>query len=442
MIVTADPVGDFNATSQILRYSALAREVTVPRIPSVSSTILAGLNSSNDNASQRSPSAGSQTSPRGAAEENSMVDMAFSEIARLQEELELLNVRLADEETRRREVETNWQRAEERADDLEIEIREECWAEMEDKMAEEKRRWINAWEDEAEKNEEHLDRKLEIMEKGMTRGDDGSSAKARGVKNGAIDIYEDDTDTREYIENLERENELLKAKLEAFERDLQTRSPTKKQKTKNVSRNDHYSDDNNQVDEQDASDMIHAYSQTSLSSPRKSKPTRQPPKLPSLGLGSLIGADAGAGGDDSNVFGQHASFDIDTSTLDTRDAEEAEEEEAGRKGRRTTTESSFLNSLNGLSSSTLTSPTTTTSSTTTAIKTPMKSSASSSLFTSLDTRNVANNSYQRSPLQTPRTSSTTTAGKTLTTTTGKKIRKLTARKWDLMDENELEGYGF
>src|SRR5690606_4112554 len=34
MIVTADPLGDYNATSQILRYSALAREVTVPRAPS------------------------------------------------------------------------------------------------------------------------------------------------------------------------------------------------------------------------------------------------------------------------------------------------------------------------------------------------------------------------------------------------------------------------
>ena len=40
MIVTADPHGDFNATSQILRYSALAREVTVPRIPSITETIL------------------------------------------------------------------------------------------------------------------------------------------------------------------------------------------------------------------------------------------------------------------------------------------------------------------------------------------------------------------------------------------------------------------
>ena len=40
MIVTADPRGDYNATSQILRYSALAREVTVPRIPSITQAFL------------------------------------------------------------------------------------------------------------------------------------------------------------------------------------------------------------------------------------------------------------------------------------------------------------------------------------------------------------------------------------------------------------------
>ena len=39
--MNADPHGDFSATSQILRYSALACEVTAPRIPSISQAILA-----------------------------------------------------------------------------------------------------------------------------------------------------------------------------------------------------------------------------------------------------------------------------------------------------------------------------------------------------------------------------------------------------------------
>jgi hypothetical protein len=140
MIVTADPLGDFNATSQILRYSALAREVTVPRIPSVSSTIFGGT-------AGRVPSG--QTSPTAATHtDEAVIEMAFSEIARLNEEVEILNVRLAEEEGRRKEAEENWQRAEEKAEAIEMEIREECWSEMERRLDEEKRRWMGAWGEE------------------------------------------------------------------------------------------------------------------------------------------------------------------------------------------------------------------------------------------------------------------------------------------------------
>ena len=140
MIVTADPLGDFNATSQILRYSALAREVTVPRIPSVSSTILAGT---------AGRAASGQTSPTAATHtDEAVVEMAFSEIARLNEEVEILNVRLAKEEGRRKETEENWQRAEDKAEVIEMEVREECWDEMERRLDEEKRRWMGAWGEE------------------------------------------------------------------------------------------------------------------------------------------------------------------------------------------------------------------------------------------------------------------------------------------------------
>jgi len=139
MIVTADPLGDFNATSQILRYSALAREVTVPRIPSVSSTILSGITA-------RAPSG--QLSPTQTHTDEAVVEMAFSEIARLNEEVEILNVRLAEEEGRRKEAEENWQRAEDRAEAIELEVREECWNEMERRAGEERRRWMSAWGEE------------------------------------------------------------------------------------------------------------------------------------------------------------------------------------------------------------------------------------------------------------------------------------------------------
>lgn len=145
MIVTADPLGDFNATSQILRYSALAREVTVPKIPSVSSTILAR---SVACSGTHRPDATGQTSPTAIHTDEAVVEMAFSEIARLSEEVEILGVKLSEEEGRRREAEEAWQKAEDRAEEIEREVREECWEDMERKMAEERRRWIGAWGDE------------------------------------------------------------------------------------------------------------------------------------------------------------------------------------------------------------------------------------------------------------------------------------------------------
>lgn len=145
MIVTADPLGDFNATSQILRYSALAREVTVPRIPSVSSTILAG--SIACSGTHKADACG-RTSPTATHTDEAVVEMAFSEIARLGEEVEILGVKLGEEEGRRREAEEGWQRAEDRAEDIEREVREECWEEMERRMGEERRRWLGAWGEE------------------------------------------------------------------------------------------------------------------------------------------------------------------------------------------------------------------------------------------------------------------------------------------------------
>lgn len=144
MIVTADPVGDFNATSQILRYSALAREVTVPRIPSVSSTILSGTVANGGSQKMQ----GDQVSADHDLPDEGMMEMAFSEIARLTEEVEVLGVKLAEQEGRRKEAEEGWQRAEEKMEEIERQVREECWSEMERRTGEDRRRWINAWGEE------------------------------------------------------------------------------------------------------------------------------------------------------------------------------------------------------------------------------------------------------------------------------------------------------
>ncbi|CAF9922854.1 MAG: hypothetical protein ALECFALPRED_002247 [Alectoria fallacina] len=199
MIVTADPLNEFNATSQILRYSALAREVTVPRIPSVSSTILS-------NTSGRTPSG--QALPTAVHTDEVIVEMAFLEIARLNEEVEVLNVKLTEQEERRKEAEENWQKAEEKAEQIEMQVREECWSEMERRTEEERRRWMGAWGEEADRNDEHLDRKLEIFSKG-------------------IQIYEDPMDQDIHTAELGKENEALRHRLGALERELQCRSPTK-----------------------------------------------------------------------------------------------------------------------------------------------------------------------------------------------------------------------
>ena len=206
MIVTADPVGDFNATSQILRYSALAREVTVPRIPSVSSTILAGIPGSRAVSGRTSP-----PDPNASAVDEGVVELAFSELARLNEEVELLSLRLAEEETRRREAEEGWARAEDKAEVIELEVRDEVWSEMESKMEAEKARWRRVWEEEGLRGEERFDKKLEILSKG-------------------IQIREDE-DVKEDTHGLEMENAALKARLEELEREIQGRSPSKKQRS-------------------------------------------------------------------------------------------------------------------------------------------------------------------------------------------------------------------
>ena len=204
MIVTADPQGDFNATSQILRYSALAREVTVPRIPSVTSTIL------NATSSLKTASGG-RTSPSATSAED--LEQVANEIARLSEECDHLAMRLAEEEIRRQEADLKVQAAEEKAIAIEQAIREECWVEMEAKIDEERGRWRKAWEEEKVKGEEYLDEKIEIL-----------------GKDGTFQIHEDQPIPR--VKELERENANLKAKFGTLEREMLQRSPTKNTKEK------------------------------------------------------------------------------------------------------------------------------------------------------------------------------------------------------------------
>uniref|UniRef100_A0A093VEM0 Kinesin-like motor protein 9 n=1 Tax=Talaromyces marneffei PM1 TaxID=1077442 RepID=A0A093VEM0_TALMA len=224
MIVTADPLGDFNATSQILRYSALAREITVPRIPSVSSTILS---SSTSTTQSRPPTSTGRITPYTASTED--LQEAAREIVRITDDYEALIVRLAEEEIARQVAEFKLKAAEEKCLMIEQEVREECWAEMDDKMEEERKRW-----------QEAMDRQnLPLVASRTT-------------------VYEDPEPTAdERVDELERENEFLRSRLAALERQLNARSsPTRKPKPRRTTvRNSEAENHHNLLLSSDSSDF-------------------------------------------------------------------------------------------------------------------------------------------------------------------------------------------
>lgn len=223
MVVTADPHGDFNATSQILRYSALAREITVPRIPSITQTILAAptaapgtfptssplsspvLHQTRPFYSPPSPPHHSRTfSPASAASDDhrGTMEMAALEIARLAEEAEYLGARLAAEQSARQEAEAHLLSMEDRLLDLEQAVREDCAAEFERRLEAEIARWRAAAQAEAEREGEHWDRKIEVL-----AGGEGESEEEEDKENVLVeDVWGEN-------ERLRRDNEVLRREL-------------------------------------------------------------------------------------------------------------------------------------------------------------------------------------------------------------------------------------
>ncbi|KAF4976875.1 hypothetical protein FZEAL_6517 [Fusarium zealandicum] len=216
MIVTADPRGDFNATSQILRYSALAREVTVPRVPSITATILAQPTPAANN---RSPSPSnnhnrpfvpaSSVSCRNL-DDRHMMEIAALEIARLSDEADQLREEADRHAEARIAAEAHYLSMEDRMLDLEAAIREDCAAEFEHRLALEMARWKASMAVEQERSEEHWDRKVEVLERGI--GPDDAEYDKENV---LIEDLEGE------VERLRRENGILK-------RELASRSPSKR----------------------------------------------------------------------------------------------------------------------------------------------------------------------------------------------------------------------
>ncbi|THX36626.1 P-loop containing nucleoside triphosphate hydrolase protein [Aureobasidium pullulans] len=205
MIVTADPLGDYNATSQILRYSALAREVTVPRVPSYTSTMIP--------LARPGTAASGRLTPSTPAPMDAALETALSELALLRQDLELTQLRLEEETQRRKEAESSWLTAEQRLENLELELRDEIWEEFESQLESERRRYHAAREAEQEHVEQHLDKKLEILTRGL----------------GEVEVCEDEeAEGDEKIAELEDENQRLREKLQAVEREKENQSPVRK----------------------------------------------------------------------------------------------------------------------------------------------------------------------------------------------------------------------
>lgn len=146
------------------------------------------------------------------------MENAAMEIARMAEMIDQLNSELSRETDARIAAEAHLLSMEDRFQDLEQEIREECYTDFEKRLALEMNRWKASLSHELERGEEHWDRKVEVL--------------ARGV--GALGVSDDEENQGEedkenvLVENLEQENERLRRELSVLKRELGSRTPSKR----------------------------------------------------------------------------------------------------------------------------------------------------------------------------------------------------------------------
>ncbi|KAK3352500.1 P-loop containing nucleoside triphosphate hydrolase protein [Lasiosphaeria hispida] len=253
MIVTADPQGDYNATSQILRYSALAREVTVPRIPSITQTIHTAPVSIPAPQQCSSPvgspplhnrpffSPGSAAGPYsqpfssnvqrtfspgsspGSDDHRTTMEVAALEIARLSEELDYLRQAFDSERSARQEAESHLLSMEDRMLELEQAIREDCVTEFERRLEIEMSRWRANMQVEVERGEEHWGRKIEVFERSMA-----ATATAPNDENMLDNESESENKENVLMEDINEENERLRRDNDILRRELACMSPSKR----------------------------------------------------------------------------------------------------------------------------------------------------------------------------------------------------------------------
>ena len=194
MIATADPCGDYNATSQILRYTALAKDIALPRHAtprSISSSSTTSASSTTTSSRSESPS-------------------SDSIIPRLLAQLD--------------ETESALRAASDRCLFIEQSTREEVASQYESQIM----RLLQAQRDAKAEEElaraDYVDEKIDILR----RGSGGSGY------DGLI-LCADRVDSGKMME-LEDENARLRAEVMALKRELNSRSPCKKKVLKGSTR--------------------------------------------------------------------------------------------------------------------------------------------------------------------------------------------------------------
>jgi len=223
MIVTADPQGDYTTTLQMLRYSALASEVTVPRVASNRVVSASG---------GIPPLAAEPTkNPTAAAddpEEHPFVvdnELITRLVTRLEETEALFRKaedarksaekqctealqRLVLAKQRTKEAELRAKEAEDQALQTEVKVREELSAEFERREKALFRAYLKRIREEEEAGRDFVDRKVELAMRGL--GLDGGSEE-RDDEDGSGEDEADEVWDR--VEMLQEENEVLRREM-------------------------------------------------------------------------------------------------------------------------------------------------------------------------------------------------------------------------------------
>ncbi|EPS40012.1 hypothetical protein H072_6191 [Dactylellina haptotyla CBS 200.50] len=192
IVVTADSSGDFNATSQMLKYSALAKSSVNPRPPMqvLNGSRNVSATSQCSQFSQGSVMSGSTAATSDERPESAMSQDAAAMIAMLQHQLR-------EAEESRLEMERKLEAANTRCLEIERAVREEVNNDMEHKVRMLQRKMLNKMEEDAECQEEHVDRKLDMLKRAILDSNDEND-RAR------------DVEIEQYVRELEAENSALR----------------------------------------------------------------------------------------------------------------------------------------------------------------------------------------------------------------------------------------